>query len=100
MSSLSPPLELIVTGSEPHVSNSSNPASNENSDKEGKQCALLPPSHHLHLDYYITTPVEDTTVKQSARAAPVRPKFSSHLRSDGESEGESFYGTSDFALRD
>jgi len=42
------------------------------------------------LSHAVPVTIEDTVTKRSARSAPVRPKFSSHLGSDGESDGESF----------
>ena len=54
-----------------HVSDSPNPT-NDNTDDE-----------------------EDTVVQRPVRVAPVHPKFSSHLGSDEENEGENFNGISD-----
>jgi hypothetical protein len=56
------PTELNVPGLEPHISNSPESSSDE----------------------------AEVVVQQSARVAPVRPKFSSSMGSDEESEGKIF----------
>ena len=57
------------------------------------------PGSITHIwDHHIATPVGVTMARQPARAAPVRPKFSSHLESNEEDKGGSFDKLTIFAL--